>query len=219
MTDLASHFQAFLAGDDAAFSALYREVNPRLSAYCHKLARGQAEDLMQELWERVLAMRSRAGSTAPREAGRSMSNPAPAPREIASPLAFLFRMVKNLAIDEHRKRKNEISLDEDGANGTYTTHSSQAVIFEQSTDIEAIILEAVEKLPADDREVLVLNIYSGYNFGEIAEMLSTSPEAIWQRASRARVKLRKIVIEDAERMGVALPRVNGSVPRMKETIL
>src|ERR1019366_2973535 len=97
MTDLASHFQAFLAGDDAAFAALYREVNAQLSAYCHKLAPGHAEDLMQELWERVSAMRSRAGSTAP--------------HEIDSPLAFLFRMVKNLAIDEHRRKKNEISLD------------------------------------------------------------------------------------------------------------
>jgi len=214
MTDLASHFQAFLAGDDTAFAALYREVNPRLSAYCYKLAPGHAEDLMQELWERVIGLRSRAG--------RSMSNHAPAPREIDSPLAFLFRMVKNLAIDEFRKTKNGITLDSDATDGTYQSHAahpSHVAEFEQSTDIEAIILEALEKLSAEERELLVLNIYSGYHFGEIAEMLGTSPEAIWQRASRARGKLRKIVIEDAERMGVALPRINGSVPKKKEMIL
>ncbi len=189
MTDLASLFQVFLAGDDAAFAELYREVNPRLMAYCHKLAPGQAEDLMQELWERVIGMRSQAGSTAP--------------REVASPLAFLFRMVKNLAIDEYRKLKDEVSLDD------YETDRTDPS--EETGDIEAIILEALEKLPADDRELLVLNIYSGYNFGEIADMLGVSPEAAWQRASRARVKLRKIVIDDAKRMGVALPRMNTHV--------
>ena len=212
MTDLASHFQAFLAGDDAAFAALYREVNPRLSAYCHKLAPSRTDDLMQELWERVIAMRSRAGSAAPREVG--------------NPLAFLFRMVKNLAIDEHRKRKNEFALSEDGTNGTevtypsQATHSSHFTEFEgEPAEIECIILEALEKLSADDREVLVQNIYSGYNCGEIAEMLGRSVDAVWQRASRARVKLRKIVIEDAKRRGVALPRMNGNAARKKEAIL
>jgi DNA-directed RNA polymerase specialized sigma24 family protein len=60
-------FEKFLAGDDTAFAELYREMNPRLSAYCHKLvgsragsAAPRAEDLMQELWERVIAMRSRS---------------------------------------------------------------------------------------------------------------------------------------------------------------
>ena len=187
MTDLARQFQAFLAGDDAAFAELYRELNPRLSAYCHKLAPGRADDLMQELWERVIAMR------APRMA---------APREVASPLAFLFRMLKNLAIDEFRKSKNEIALEEDQTDPTDGSNGEQ-----RTTELESIILEALEKLPKDDREVLVLNLYSGYNFGEIAEMLSATPEAIWQRASRARAKLRKIVIADAARLGIALPRM------------
>jgi RNA polymerase sigma-70 factor (ECF subfamily) len=71
--------------------------------------------------------------------------------------------------------------------------------------LETIILEALEKLPTADKEVLVLHIYSGYPFGEIAEMLGKSQEAVWQQASRARVKLRNIVMQDANRMGIALP--------------
>jgi RNA polymerase sigma factor (sigma-70 family) len=201
MTDLASQFQAFLAGDDAAFATLYCEVNPRLSAYCHKLAPGHAEDLMQELWERLIAMRKKNSPSS--EGGGGKDRPRSA--GVVSPVAFLFRMLKNLAIDEHRRRKNEIALDDDR---TDPTDLSDVTYIEQSTEIECIILEALEKLSAEEREVLVLNIYSGYNFGEIAEMLGCSPEAVWQRASRARVKLRKIVIEDAERLGVALPRMS-----------
>jgi len=194
LTDLKVTFEKFLAGDDAAFAELYREMNPRLSAYCHKLAPGKADDLMQELWERVIAMRSPSTG---RGGGRG----------VESPLAFLFRMLKNLVIDELRKRKDEIALDDEVTNGTHRT-PYVTLDSDDQTDIECITLDALEKLSQDDREVLVLNIYSGYNFGEIAEMLGLSSEAIWQRASRARVKLRKIVIEDAKRMGVALPKIN-----------
>jgi RNA polymerase sigma-70 factor, ECF subfamily len=204
MTDLASHFHAFLAGDNAAFAELYREANPRLSAYCHKLNPGHAEDLMQELWERVIAMRNSHSSA--RGGGWG----------VVSPLAFLFRMLQNLAIDEHRRRKNEISLEDEVMDGTSRLPLTE---FEEATEIECIILEALEKLPPGDREVLVLNIYSGYNYGEIAEMLGASTEAIWQRASRARSKLRAIVIEDAGRMGAALPRINKNSARKKEVMV
>jgi RNA polymerase sigma factor (sigma-70 family) len=201
-------FEKFLAGDNAAFAELYREMNPRLSAYCHKLAPGKADDLMQELWERVIAMRSPSSA---RGGGRG----------VESPQAFLFRMLKNLAIDEHRKGKNEIAMNGEMADGPHATHPSHISSIEESSDIECIIIEALEKLSQDDREVLVLNIYSGYNFGEIAKMVGATPEAVWQRASRARVKLRKIVIEDAKRMGVALPKINSDAKatQKKETII
>jgi len=199
-------FEKFLAGNDEAFAELYREMNPRLSAYCWKLSPANADDLMQELWERVIAMRSRKGSH-----GKGVQAGSSAPRDVESPLAFLFRMLKNLAIDQHRKEKNEIPLDDDATDESHGTYLSHSTSVEQSTDIECIILDALEKLSDDDREVLVLNIYSGYKYGEIAEMLGTSPEAVWQRASRARIKLRKIVIEDAKRMGVALPKMNSEV--------
>jgi RNA polymerase sigma factor (sigma-70 family) len=130
-------------------------------------------------------------------------------------------MLKNLAIDEHRKGKNEIPLDIDGMDESLTAHSSHSSGLEEPTEIECIILDALEKLPGDDREVLALNIYSGYNYGEIAEILGKSADAVWQRASRARVKLRKIVIDDAKRMGVALPKINSGTKtaQKKEAII
>ncbi len=197
MTDLNRLFEAFLAGNDAAFAELYRDLNPRLSAYCHKFSPAHADDLMQELWERVIAMRT------PALKKKKL--------EVINPSAFLFRMLKNLAIDDYRGSRalqgTVVSLDDTPwaeAHG-YDSHDSA------TSDLEAIILESLEKLPNDDRELLILNIYSGYSFGEIATMVGKSTEAIWQQASRARVKLRTIVTEDANRMGVAIPRTNGSV--------
>jgi RNA polymerase sigma factor (sigma-70 family) len=206
VTDLSRLFEAFLGGNDAAFAELYHDINPRLSAYCYKLigsragsAAPRAEDLMQELWERVIAMRS------PTFNKKKL--------EVINPSAFLFRMLKNLAIDEYRKTKNEVELDEDMTNGSDATRLVTYVTFgsEELTEIEAIVLEALEKLSHDDRELLVLNIYSGYSFREIAEMLGKSTDAIWQQASRARTKLRTIVIEDAKRMSIALPKINGNL--------
>ncbi len=192
-------FQKFLSGDDAAFAEIYRECNPRLSAYCYKLAPQEWEDIMQELWERVIAMRSRSGS----RAGRT------APREIASPLAFLFQMLRNLSVDHFRRNVETTELTEE-----YSDGETRA-----SSDIECIILDAFEKLSFEDREVLVLNIYSGYKFGEIAEIQGKSVDAVWARASRARIRLREIVAADAKKLGISLPRTmsNNSVKsRAKE---
>ncbi len=155
---------------------------------------------MQELWERVIALRAkrgrggRAGGTDPStSSGQALRESA-----IDSPLAFLFRMVKNLIIDNHRRSIETREIVEDDMQTTSHANS----------DIECIILEAFEKLPFEDREVLVLNIYSGYKFGEIAEMQGKSVDAVWARASRARKQLRQIVMDDAKRLGLTLPGVN-----------
>ena len=197
-------FQQFLNGDDRAFAEIYREFNPRLSAYCYKVVPEQWEDVMQELWERVIALRSKRGRMGTAWGAHHAA--------IDSPLAFLFRMVKNLIIDNHRRSVETREIEEEDLLSASTT----------TTDVECIILEAFEKLPFEDREVLVLNIYSGYKFGEIAEMQGKSVDAVWARASRARTKLRQIVMADAKRLGVSLPsgknETKAAASRTKEMV-
>ncbi len=71
-------------------------------------------------------------------------------------------------------------------------------------------MAALEHLPLPQREVLILNAYSGYRFDEIAEMLGEPVGAIRTRAWRARVQLGRVVsalIElDENREGTDLPR-------------
>lgn len=198
MSTLRDTFEAFIGGDNAAFVSLYREINPRLSAYCHKLYASGAEDLMQSLWERVIELRN------PNHSKRG--------QDVVNPVAFLFRMLKNLAIDEHRRTKEEISL------STIEDPSGQFGIIQEdhTTPLETLILEAFEKLEAEDKELLALNIYSGYKFGEIADMLGLTNDAVWQRASRARKRLKTIVEADARRLEIPLPATSGA--QRKETI-
>ena len=186
--DLRACFRAFLGGDNAAFAELYRELNPRLSAYCYKVSPAHCDDLMQELWERVIALRTKYSPTSEGGGGWGVVN---------SPAAFLFRMLRNLAIDHHRRTPSNEELGI--RNEEFEERSNEP------SDLETIVLEALEKLNDEDREVLVLNIYSGYKFGEIAEMLEISADAAWQRASRARARLRKIVMSDAASLGITVP--------------
>ena len=67
---------------------------------------------------------------------------------------------------------------------------------EERSDLEEKLVAALDSLPFETREILVLNAYCGYRFDEIATMLDKSPDAVWARASRARAQLRRMVLAD-----------------------
>ena len=62
---------------------------------------------------------------------------------------------------------------------------------------------AVGRLPADQREALLLNWVHGYKYEEIAAMLAVPLGTIQSRISRARKSLRAIIAEPDSRLGLA----------------
>ena len=56
-------------------------------------------------------------------------------------------------------------------------------------------LEELFSLPPEDRAVIHLHYYEGYSTDEIARMLSLRPGTVRSRLSRAREKLRKLLLE------------------------
>ena len=56
--------------------------------------------------------------------------------------------------------------------------------------------QAVETLPRDQREAVVLFYYEDLSTGEIARILGTTPGAVRVRLSRARERLRELLKED-----------------------
>jgi RNA polymerase sigma-70 factor (ECF subfamily) len=163
-------YERFIAGDNDACVVLFKRHNQRLFTYCLKLVGDppQAEDLAQEVWGRLIEFRS---------SGRPLHNP----------IGFLVRMARNLCLDYLKSRRKLMALD--GLNeSSHPTYS-----LPELSEKEELILISMQKLPEDYRDVLILNIYCGYTFEEIAVILGKSPEAIWTRASRARSQLRKIV--------------------------
>ena len=176
-------FWRMLRGDDAAFLPLFAAFNGKLRRFfSRQLGRGaHVDDLAQEVWVRFINLRTRP--------------PQPGLFHVQ---AFLFRVARNLSIDYLRTRKEHTALDALDENDHPTTRERDL------SEAEALVTRALEQLPDEQREVLVLHLYLGYRFDEIAEMMEKSPEAIWQRASRARAKLRRIILEMAKSEGISL---------------
>lgn len=170
----AALLSAFLAGDDRAFATLFDRHDKRLFLYCARLlgSAEQAEDIVQTLWERVISLRSAT----------------PSRTIIRNPLGFLFTIARNLCLNHLKRERRRAPFDEE----------AQALCEEKGregkTDMEEAVLEGLNRLPMKYREVLVLNVYSGYDFEEIAAMLGISATAAWKRASRARAQLRVLLL-------------------------
>ena len=139
-----------------------------------------AEDMVQETWIRLIGLRNQ-----PKQ-------------EIHNPVGLLIQIARNLCLDHIKSQRKRQSLDNlyEQASGSYTMR--------ELTAREEIVRCCLDQLSFDYRETLVLNMYSGYTFEEIASMLGKSPDAIWARASRARKKLRELVVAEIERDEQAL---------------
>jgi RNA polymerase sigma-70 factor (ECF subfamily) len=170
-------FASFLAGDDTAAIRIFKKYNRRLFIYCAKMigSSEQAEDLTQEIWERVIRLRSD-------------------PPTVLNPTGFLLRAARNACINHLRSRRHLLPLGDldEAAHPSYMPG-------EKENEMEERVVRGLDKLSLKYREVLVLNVYCGYRFDEIAGMLGKSSEAIWARASRARAQLRTIVADSLAR--------------------
>jgi RNA polymerase sigma factor (sigma-70 family) len=67
---------------------------------------------------------------------------------------------------------------------------SPATILEQSED-EDLVREAMDKLPVEFREILVLRHLEGLSYNEIAEIAQLPPGTVMSRLARARGKLKE----------------------------
>ena len=164
-------FHQFLDGNDAAFMELFDRHTHRLYMYCLKFVGDsrQAEDLMQDLWERVIRLRAE---------GRE---------GIDNPVGFFVRIARNLCLNHIRDRKQLASIDD-----LPEWEHPKASVRELSHN-EELVISALARLPESQREVLVLHAYSGYRFDEIAEMFNEQVGAVRTRAWRARMQLGRII--------------------------
>jgi RNA polymerase sigma factor (sigma-70 family) len=166
----ATLFERHLSGDDAAFMELFHRWNHKLYLYCLKLVADdkRAEDVTQELWEKIIRLRMNA-------------------QKVENPVGLFLKIAKNLCLNSIRARKRETFLPGDTEWSAYRNTPAPS-------DFEEAVQVALQALSVADREVLVLSVYWGYSMQEIADLMNTSTNAVWKRASRARQKLRQDVL-------------------------
>jgi len=90
---------------------------------------------------------------------------------------------KNRAVDLSTTFDEEIHAASDES-------ASPAIVVEHAEDAE-LITKAMDELPADFREILVLRHQEGLSYKEIADIAQIPPGTVMSRLARARAKLRE----------------------------
>jgi RNA polymerase sigma-70 factor, ECF subfamily len=153
---------------------------PSLRAFAISLCGNvdRADDLVQEALLRAWA---NLGSFEP---GTNMS-------------AWLFTILRNLFRSEYRKRRREV----EDADGSYA--ESLTSLPDQTSHLELNeFRRALNQLPADQRESLILVGASGFSYEEAARICGCAVGTIKSRVNRARSRLAEILsIESADDFG------------------
>lgn len=169
-TDFELYMQLSAAHSrESAFKELYRRYEQRVWAYCWVSLHNEdkSKDIIQEAFFRFY----KAG-----EKGVAVDNVP----------AYLMRIVRNLVIDEHRKSDRQFVDIED------IDIPAPADGYEQR-EMNAIIETALQLLPAEYKDALIMQTYSDMSYNEIAEVQNVPLTTVRNRIVRAKARMREIL--------------------------
>jgi RNA polymerase sigma factor (sigma-70 family) len=158
-------------GNDAALSELFDRYAPAVTRYAWSLAdtRFDAEELVQETFITVWSNARRI-------------------RINVSALPWLLVTCRNHARNLVRKRSREAAV-------ALRENDSVADDSAAAGDQLRWVLDEISRLDPVDQRVCELCLIEGRPYKEAAELLGISVGAIKQRVSRARLRLRKVVLD------------------------
>ena len=160
--------EAFQAGDEIAFVALYNRYKGPVYAYCAKLLLDseRAQDALQETFVRVYENRER------------LARP-------GSFKAWVFTIARNQCLNTMRRDGREVALDRELPAVRPETPFSELMKSERVELVNAYL----ERLKPEYREVLVLREYQGLSYEEIAAVTRNTVSSVKSRLFKARRKL------------------------------
>jgi RNA polymerase sigma-70 factor (ECF subfamily) len=165
----------YRAGDLGGLLGLYRRYSGPLYLYACSLTgdAARAEDLVQEAFVRLMS------------AGRDRLQESVRP--------FLYAIVRNLARDASRRSSIERSHAPAVA---LRAIRDDGVDPERLKRLEEAVETALEKLPAEQREAVVLKVYVGMTFDEIAEVVGVPQGTAISRYQYALKKLGDLLSDE-----------------------
>jgi RNA polymerase sigma-70 factor (ECF subfamily) len=174
-TDIKNLILEAKNGNGEAFGRVYQEYLAPIYRFIYfrvpnKL---EAEDLTQEVFLRAFHSLNRF----------ALGN--------NSPVAYFYRIARNLLIDNYRKKKT-VEIDIDLISETMSTgETPQNEAIKQDEIIN--LKKALDKISENEREVLILKFIDDYDNSEIAEIMEKSEEAVRQLQSRGLKSLRQLI--------------------------
>lgn len=175
---------AVKAGDAEAYRGLVEKYQGRIYAVVYGMVRNQedARDIAQDTF--IKAYRNLDSF-----------------RLESSFYTWLYRIAMNLAIDWTRRGKRQAtsSFDEavaqrDGEGGIAEPHHADnpAKSLERK-QLYAVIMDALDKLPEDQKQVLLLRELEGLSYKEISDLLEIPEGTVMSRLFYARKKMQKLL--------------------------
>jgi len=145
---------------------LYQKHGAALAAYACScgMDHASAEDVVQQLFLKLLAGKLAAPQT---------------------PLAYLYRAVRNACLNLRRDRQREIGLDTAELWFTHPGGNREEVVSLQ---------RALRELPEEQRETVFLRIWSGMTLQEIANLTEAPLNTVASRYRYALEKLRERLV-------------------------
>lgn len=111
-------------------------------------------------------------------------------------LPWVMRIAHNLIIDHYRKNSKMPMLRETEEFSIFSLISDKAMNVEQSLiafQVETDIQKIIEKLPNDQKEVVMMRIYQDLSFKEISDLTGVSINTALGRMRYALQNLRKVI--------------------------
>ena len=175
----------FGRGDSAAFEALYRRHESRIFRYLYRTVRNEASanDLMQEVWFAVARNAQRYQPT-------------------AKFTTWLFTLAHHRMVDMIRGTRREQNLDAVDSDDAQATPLKDRLVADRGTEPEvqvqaqdeaATLMNAVARLPPEQRAAFLMQAEGDLSVQEIATATGTTFETAKSRLRYARATLRQLL--------------------------
>lgn len=163
-----------------AFDHLYERHRGPLYRYILRLAGdpATANDLYQGSWEKIIKSRGRYKASAPFK-------------------AWMYRIAHNHVIDHFRRRRPEGDADPDEVSSKQPQPDEQMARQNRRDEL----LAAINSLPADQKDALILKMETGLDLQTIAEVTGVNPETAKSRLRYAVKKLKQILANQGVQEG------------------
>ena len=172
----------FKAGDRSAFEALLDKYHAPIINFIYRFLgdKTESEDFAQEVFLRIY---------------RSASNYTPQ----AKFSTWIYRIAKNLALNELRRKKTQktssieetVSTEEGERQRQFPDDKPSALQELERQDLIDAVRKAIDPLPPNQKTAVILSRYEGLSYEEIAEVIGCSVSAVKSLLSRAREALKE----------------------------
>lgn len=140
--------------------------------YVQRMVRDKdkTQDVIQETYARAIEVDSRI--------------------KIINKRAYLYKMARNIVIDEIKKNKNISKVAyEDNSNIIPASEQPEEIILNQS--LENNLMDIVKTLPSRSKQAFILHTIDGYSRKEIALKMGITINAVEKHITRATMKIQE----------------------------